>query len=90
MLPRAAEFDNDITLVARNGVASAAQLQRAYQQAIQRQRDQYGPAQSTLMAVDCLLKRDDRQALQDFIAEHRPSQAKDIIAYARGRTCLGP
>jgi hypothetical protein len=42
-------------------------------------------AVSTIAAVDYLLSRDDQRALQNFIADHPPSQAMEIIAYAKGR-----
>jgi hypothetical protein len=42
-------------------------------------------AASTIAAVDYLLKQDDRQRLQHFIANHPPSEAREIIAYAKER-----
>ena len=42
-------------------------------------------AVSTLDAVDYLLKQDDWQALKNFIAKNPPSEAKQIIAYAKER-----
>jgi hypothetical protein len=78
-----------IPIVAHHGVSSAARLQAEYDQAIARRRERYGPAASTLMAVDYLLKQDDPQKLQNFITKHPPSEAEEIIAYAKGRKlCL--
>jgi len=78
-----------IPIIAHHGVSSAARLQAEHEQAIARRRERYGPAASTLMTLDYLLKEDDQQKLQDFITEHPPSEAKEIIAYAKGRKqCL--
>jgi hypothetical protein len=75
----------DIPLVARDGPASAQNMQRAYEAALACRRERYGLALSTRRAVNYLLQRGDAQALRNFVASHSPSEAQLIIAYAKER-----
>jgi len=66
--------------------ADAEYRQRQERLASRPVRDTPRLAVSTIAAVDYLLRQDDPRALQNFVADHPPSQAIKIIAYAKGRT----
>ena len=67
-----------IPIVAIHGVASAAALQRAYEASIQRQRELYGPAKSTLDAADYLI--DGKRPISELRAWLNGRSARDVAA----------
>src|SRR5262245_49110351 len=84
---RADAFHRTIPFVARDGVVSVANLQRAYEQSLARRREQYGPAASTLMAADYLAGCGDPRRLERWLMARPPQERAAILAHLRSNVC---
>ena len=68
------ETSEPYRLVSRDGVASAAELQRIYEGTIAATRARYGPPVSTLRAARFLPRLGDPKRLRAWLAEHGPDE----------------
>lgn len=71
-----------IPSVKQHGVPSARALQRLYEQAIQRRRDQHGAARSTL-ATGAFLACTDSARFEIWLMPHAPTERAAVIAHLR-------
>ena len=62
-----------------DGVASAAELQRDYENALKRQRELYGPAQSTIDAFEYLVRKNDPAELKEWLDRHPPDEVAWLL-----------
>jgi hypothetical protein len=65
-------------LVARDGVASAAELQRDYERATRRERADHGLAPSTLDAFKYLLAQNDLERIRSWLARRAPDECAQL------------
>lgn len=76
---RAGEQRPRLRLVAVDGVASAAELQADYEDALRRERAQHGPAASTIAAFNWLIAQNEPRRLKDWLDRHDPDEVAQLL-----------
>jgi len=75
----------DIPLVLVHGVPSAASLQRGYESTLERQRERYGPAKTTLGAAAWLARYGDPKRFDAWLNGHSSQEQLAILEWLEQR-----
>jgi hypothetical protein len=68
-----------LRIVARDGVATAGELQADYEASLARQRELYGPAASTIDAFWFLVQMNDSERLKAWLDRHSESEKAYLL-----------